>query len=97
MGQQDVRADQAALRAVAEDFEGLARTVSRAAQCPLRFGGGSAGRAHSADGDAWRRALDHLIADCVLWARAADEVAMSLHTGLARYREADRFAAAALG
>ncbi len=97
MGQQDVRVDQAALRAVADNFEDLAQTVSRAAQCPLRFSGASAGRAYLADGDAWRRTLDRLIADCAFWSRAAGEIAASLHTGIARYSEADRMAAAAVG
>ncbi|BBZ35111.1 hypothetical protein MCNF_37160 [Mycolicibacterium confluentis] len=92
-----MRVDQAALRAVADNFEDLARTVSRTAQCPWRFSGASAGRAYIADGDAWRRAAEGLIADCALWSRAAGEIAASLHTGIARYSEADRVAAAAVG
>ncbi len=83
--------------AAAEQFDTAADLISRAARARLAFDGASAGRAHTGDGDELRRALDGLLADLNVWARAAAEIAMALRADARRYRTADQTAAARIG
>jgi hypothetical protein len=97
MGQQDLRVDVRALRAVADEFDAVADSVSGLARSPLRFGGALAGRAHVADGAAWRQGVDALLAVSAQWSRASAEIAVSLRDGADRYSGTDLLAAASLG
>ena len=54
----------------------------------------SAGRAHTARGDALRAALDRLTAELSQWSRAAVEIAVALRASANRYADADVYAAA---
>ena len=58
------------------------------------FGGFSAGRAHTARGDALRGALDRLTAELSQWSRAAVEIAVALRASANRYADADVYATA---
>jgi len=60
----------------------------------LAFCGASAGRAHTARGDALRAGLDRLAAELSQWSRAAVEIAVALRTGADRYTETELYAAA---
>ena len=60
----------------------------------LTFGGSSAGRAHTARGEALRAGLDRLAAELSQWSRAAVEIAVALRAGADRYADADLYAAA---
>ena len=60
----------------------------------LTFSGASAGRAHTARGDALRGALDRLTAELSQWSRAAVEIAVALRASANRYADADVYAAA---
>jgi hypothetical protein len=60
----------------------------------LAFGGSSAGRAHTARGDALRGALDRLTAELSQWSRAAVQIAVALRASANRYADADVYAAA---
>lgn len=97
MGQQDLRVDVRALRAVADEFDAAARGVAGLMRAPLRFGGALAGRAHVAEGEAWRQGVDALLAVSAQWSRASAEIAVSLRSGADRYAGTDLTAAAALG
>ncbi|MCV7227357.1 type VII secretion target [Mycolicibacterium komossense] len=90
MGERDsARLDVAAVRAAAERFDGVADDLQRVARIPLTFDGPTAGRAHGADGAALRAALDQIIGDLAVWARAAAEIATGLRAGADRYVDAD--------
>ena len=90
MGERDsARLDVAAVRAAAERFDSVADELDRAARIPLTFDGSAAGRAHTADGDALRAALDQVASDLARWARAAAEIAVGLRAGADRYVDAD--------
>lgn len=89
--------DTVAVHTIANHFEHAADLISRAGRSRLQFDGASAGRAYTAHGDELRRALEELLADVDLWARAAAEVAVALRTGADRYRDADVTAAAGIG
>jgi hypothetical protein len=91
------RADTAALATIANTFDDAADLIGRAARTRLVFDGASAGRAHTGAGGEVRRALEALLADLDLWARAAAEIAVALRTGADRYRGADTSAAAGIG
>ena len=60
----------------------------------LEFSGASAGRAHTARGDALRAALERLTAELSQWSRAAAEIAVALRAGADRYADAELYAAA---
>jgi hypothetical protein len=60
----------------------------------LTFGGASAGRAHTARGDALRVELERLATEASRWSRAALEIAVALRAGADRYDDADLYAAA---
>ncbi|MET0898673.1 MAG: type VII secretion target [Mycobacterium sp.] len=89
--------DTAAVRVIANHFEHTADLIGRAGHSRLQFDGASAGRAHPAHGDELRRALEELLADVNLWARAAAEIAAALRAAAERYRSADVSAAAGIG
>ena len=89
--------DTAAVHAVADRFAATAELID-GAMCDhmarLAFGGFSAGRAHTARGDALRGALDRLTAELSQWSRAAVEIAVALRASANRYADADVYAAA---
>ena len=90
MGERDsARLDVAAVRAAAERFDSVADELDRAARIPLTFDGSAAGRAHTADGDALRVALDRRTGELAMWARSAAEIAVGLRAGADRYVDAD--------
>lgn len=101
MGQQQgARVDVAALRAVANRFDATAEIIDSAARTQLAgltFGGASAGRVHTARGDALHAALDRLGTDLARWSRTSAEIAAALRAGAATYAEAERSSAVRLG
>ena len=79
--------------AVADVVDGLARThLAR-----LTFDGSVAGRAYAARGDAQRRAVDDVVGQLHVWARAAREIASALRSSGDRYVDADARGAVRLG
>ena len=78
------------LNAAAEMIDGAVRNHLAA----LTFGGASAGREHTARGDALRVELERLAAEVSRWSRAAVEIAAALRAGADRYAEAELHAAA---
>ena len=60
----------------------------------LAFSGSSAGRAHTARGDALRVALERLAAELSQWSRASVEIAVALRASADRYADAELYAAA---
>jgi Excreted virulence factor EspC, type VII ESX diderm len=89
--------DPAAVYAIADRFGVAAELVDDAVydhMASLAFGGFSAGRAHTARGDALRGALDRLMAELSQWSRAAVEIAVALRASANRYADADVYAAA---
>ncbi len=89
--------DAAAVHAVADRFGAAAELIDDAVydqMGSLAFGGFSAGRAHTARGDALRGALDRLAAELSQWSRAAVQIAVALRASANRYADADVYAAA---
>ena len=87
----------AAVHAVADRFGAAAELIDGAVydhMAGLAFGGSSAGRAHTARGDALRAALDRLTTELSQWSRAAVEIAVALRASANRYADADVYAAA---
>ncbi|MCW2520729.1 MAG: hypothetical protein JWR46_3348 [Mycobacterium sp.] len=79
--------------AVADVVDGLARThLNR-----LTFDGAVAGREHAARGDALRRAVDDVVDQMYMWARAMREIASALRVSAARYVDVDARGAVRLG
>ena len=71
--------------AVADFVDGIARThLDR-----LSFGGAVAGRDYAARADALRRAIDDVVDQLLIWARAMREIASTLRTSGSRYVDAD--------
>lgn len=98
MGQPSgLHVDAAALYTVADRFDSVARSAACAARTRLRFDGAVAGRAHTGDGEALRRALDLLLSDLRGWARSADEISTGLRCGADGYAQAERIAAERVG
>ena len=54
----------------------------------------TAGRAHTARGDALRAELEQLVAQLLQWSRASVAIAVALRSGAERYAEAELYAAA---
>ena len=89
--------DVAAVHRVADQLGAAAEILDRAAAdhlARLAFGGASAGRAHTARGDALRVELERLTTEVSQWSRAAVEIAAALRAGGDRYGEAELYAAA---
>ena len=90
--------DVAAVHRVADQLRGAAELIDRAAVSDhlarLAFGGASAGRAHTARGDALRVELERLAAEVSQWSRASVEIAAALRAGADRYADAELYAAA---
>ena len=89
--------DTAAVYAIADRFGAAAELIDGAVydhMASLAFGGSSAGRAHTARGDALRGALDRLAGELSQWSRAAVEIAVALRASANRYADADVYAAA---
>jgi hypothetical protein len=89
--------DTSAVHAVADRFGAAAELIDGSVcdhMARLAFGGPSAGRAHTARGDALRGALDRLTGELSQWSRAAVEIAVALRVSANRYADADVYAAA---
>ncbi|OBC06964.1 hypothetical protein A5784_09405 [Mycobacterium sp. 852013-50091_SCH5140682] len=98
MGEVDAaHVDVGALLDVARQYDIAADLVESCVGMPLRFDGATAGREHTASGEALRTALDERIAPLRQWARAAGEVAAVLRSTTDRYVAADAGAAARVG
>ncbi len=92
-----MRFDSSGVHRVADQLNEAAELIDGAVRnhlAGLTFGGASAGRAHTACGDALRVQLERLTAEVSQWSRAAVEVADALRTGADRYAEAEMYAAA---
>ncbi len=89
--------DVAATHRVADQFGAAADLVDGAVSdhlARLAFGGASAGRAHTARGDALRVELERLAAELSQWSRASVEIAAALRASADRYADAELYAAA---
>ncbi len=94
------RVDAAALSSVAAGYDTIAADLDSAVRNRLHgpvFDGATAGRAHTADGDAVRMAIDELTDGLRRWSRASAEVAAVLRASVDRYVVADARAAARVG
>jgi uncharacterized protein YukE len=92
--------DVAALRAVANQFDGTAQILDAAARnnlSQLAFNGATAGRAHIGRGDALHTSLNRLQADLAQWSRATVEIAAALRAAADRYADAELRSAARIG
>jgi hypothetical protein len=92
-----MRFDSRAANGVADQLNAAAELIDGAVGnhlAALTFGGASAGREHTARGDALRVELERLAAEVSQWSRAAVEIAVALRTGADRYDDADLYAAA---
>jgi len=92
-----MRIDSAGIHGVADQLRAAAELIDGAVGnhlAGLTFGGASAGRAHTARGDALRVELERLTAGVSEWSRAAVDIAVALRAGADRYAEADTYAAA---
>jgi hypothetical protein len=89
--------DVAAVRRVADQLGAAAELIDRAVGdhlARLAFSGATAGRAHTARGDALRVELERLAAQLSQWSRASVEIAFALRAGADRYADAELYAAA---
>ena len=96
----NTRVDTAAVCAAAQRFEAAADLLDSALRthlAGLSFGGSTAGRAHTARGEAVGTALRSLSGELVQWSRAAQEIGAALRAGADRYADAEARAAAVLG
>ncbi len=92
-----MRFDSSGVDRVADQLGAAAELLDRAVGdhlAQLGFGGASAGRAHTARGEALRAQLDRLTAEVTQWSRAATETAAALRAGANRYADAELYAAA---
>ena len=86
--------DLSAARRVANQFAMAAEFIDRAASdhlSRLAFGGASAGRTHTARGEALRAELERLVAQVSL---ASAEIGAALRSSAERYADAELYAAA---
>lgn len=97
MGQQYLFVDVAVLRDVANRFDTAADLITDAGRIRPGFDGATAGRVHTAAGDALRRALDRWPGELARWSRASAEIAAALRSGVRRYADADLGAADRVG
>ncbi|OBH07480.1 MULTISPECIES: hypothetical protein [unclassified Mycobacterium] len=82
---------------VSDQLDAAAELLDRAVGdhlARLAFGAASAGRAHTARGDALRVQLDRLTAEVTQWSRAATAAAAALRAGADRYADAELYTAA---
>lgn len=82
---------------VADQFGAAAEIIDRTLSdqlARLAFCGATAGRAHSACGDALRVELQRLTGELSQWSRASVEIAAALRSGADRYADAELYAAA---
>lgn len=89
--------DVSATHRVADQFRAAADILDRALSDRLgrlAFGGATAGRAHTARGDALRAELERLTAGVAQWARASADIAAALRASADRYADAELYAAA---
>ena len=92
-----MRFDNPAVNGIADQLDAAAELIDGAVGnhlAALTFGGASAGREHTARGDALRVELERLTAEVSRWSRAAVEIAVALRAGADRYAEAELHAAA---
>jgi hypothetical protein len=92
-----MRFDSSGVHRVADQLGAAAELLDRAVGdhlARLAFGGASAGRAHTARGDALRVQLERLTAEVAQWSRAAADTAAALRAGAERYADAELYAAA---
>ena len=92
-----MRFDSPAVNGIADQLGAAAELIDGAVGnhlAALTFGGASAGREHTARGDALRVELERLTAEVSRWSRAAVEIAVALRAGADRYAEAELYAAA---
>jgi len=83
----NTRVDTAAVCAAAQRFEAAADLLDSALRthlAGLSFGGSTAGRAHTARGEAVGTALRSLGGELVQWSRAAQEIGAALRAGADR-------------
>ncbi len=89
--------DVAALQRVADQLGAAAELIDGAVGdhlARLAFGGASAGRAHTARGEALRAGLARLAAQLSQWSRANADIAVALRASAERYADAELYAAA---
>lgn len=89
--------DAPATQRVANQFAMAADFIDRAVSdhlARLAFGGATAGRAHTARGDALRVEAERLVAQVSQWGRASAEIAVALRYSAERYADAELYAAA---
>ena len=94
------RVDTAAVYAAAQRFDAAAELLDSAVRthlAGLSFGASTAGRAHTARGEAFATALRRLGGELGQWSRAAEEIGAALRAGADRYADAETRAAAVLG
>lgn len=92
-----MRLDSSGVHRVADQLGAAAELLDRAVGdhlARLAFGGASAGRAHTARGDALRVQLERLTAEVTQWSRVAADAAAALRAGAERYADAELYAAA---
>ncbi len=98
--QNAVLADVAAMRVIADRVDASAQLLESAARINLsrlRFGGATAGRAHTGRGDAMRAALNRLAGEVSQWARASSEIAVALRVAADRYADAEARSVSRIG
>jgi Excreted virulence factor EspC, type VII ESX diderm len=89
--------DVGAVHRVADQLCGAAELIDAAVSdhlAGLAFSGATAGRAHTARGDALRAELEQLVAQLAQWSRASLAIAAALRSGAQRYADAELYAAA---
>jgi hypothetical protein len=92
--------DVTAVHRVADLFRAAADLIDGAVSdhlAGLSFSGASAGRAHTARGDALRAGLGRVTAGLSQWSRTTAEIAAALRAGADRYADAELYAAARIG
>jgi hypothetical protein len=95
-----VRVDPGALLDAARRFDAVADLVDGVVRNHLDrliFDGAHAGADHAARGDAWRRTIDDVVDQVVVWSRALRETASALIGSGRSYVDADAHGAAGLG
>lgn len=88
------------MRAIANRFDATADTIDTATRTQLArlaFRGATAGRAHTARGDALRTALDRLAGELSQWSAASAEIAMALRACAQSYANAELSSASRIG